>query len=69
MLIIIVIVRAARPDNVIEWEPKVHWPPLGPYTTDLCEKYTNFNYTQPDISMLHEFGIHEDWALSEIRIF
>ena len=50
ILLIVVIVQAAKPDKAPVWEPRVHTPPLGPYTTELCKQYTNFNYTQPDIS-------------------
>ena len=69
ILLIIVIVQAAKPDKAPVWEPRVHTPPLGPYTTELCKQYTNFNYTQPDISQINEFAPHEDWSLSEIWIY
>ena len=37
MLIIILIVRASRPEKPPVWEPRVKYPPLGPYTTDMCK--------------------------------
>ena len=51
------------------WTPAFVDPPIGPYSSDLCEEYLNKNLTHPSNRELATFSENEDWTLKEIWVY
>ena len=51
------------------WNPAFVDPPIGPYSSKLCEEYLNTNYTHPSPRVMSTYQEHEDWTLEEIWVY
>ena len=51
------------------WTPAFVDPPIGPYTSDLCDEYLNKNFTHPTPRVMSTYEEFEDWTLKEIWVY